>query len=506
MAGNPIDSLFFEIGLDASQVESVLKVVDEYVAGIAESFKEFVEGMQEGMKEGVQEAQAVAEGAGQAGDALRKMGTEGAVAGAVVAASASKAEKKVGLLARAGRSVGKWFGQRLRSVINSSFAPLFALFAGGAIVGGYSKDMARLGELQKKTALSTEELAEKQELLGMYSKEDQEVFRRLRQQMDGFTKQLKLGAAAVMHYAVPAMEWMGRTIKKVVDYVIEHKGLFIGVITAIAVAITAYLAPAIGATLLPLVVRLGTALKALAVFFTMTPLGLFILAITGLGLVLEDLWVYMNGGKSAFEKIWKWFGTTDDWFRWLKNTINYFKRVWDSAWRVISSVVGGAIDVLVKSFKAFISIFSGDKDKVIEAYKALAEAISDAVVSVFKNLAILIIDIMMSPIRLIGQKIEDTILAPLRKHMRGNLTQEGRDLVDSSGDANDFAKTYLANKEAAQRAASGNGAASVNNSRQVTVTMNGTQITAPSGDAAGISRGLTGALEKDMVKLGNNGV
>ena len=60
----------------------------------------------------------------------------------------------------------------------------------------------------------------------------------------------------------------------------------------------------------------GLLLPALWSLFTAilaNPITWVIMLIAAFLLVLEDLWVYANGGKSAFEDLWKMLGTGDEW-------------------------------------------------------------------------------------------------------------------------------------------------------------------------------------------------
>ena len=65
--------------------------------------------------------------------------------------------------------------------------------------------------------------------------------------------------------------------------------------------------------LLKAIIDLGRALLA-------NPFGLFIIGLSAILLLLEDLWVYAKGGKTAFGNIWKNFGSPEE-------VIRGFKRV-----------------------------------------------------------------------------------------------------------------------------------------------------------------------------------
>jgi hypothetical protein len=450
MADKVIDSLFFELGIDTSQLQTVLENIDEFIAGITDSVREFAEGFQEGFQEAFQDAARgvenaaktatdaldemseadtdalnemirdvadalgemseagvtvtdalnemgdagvadVADAARDAGTALKDMGDKGEAGGKAVEKSAEKATKKVNKLGKAAHKVGHFFGQQLKRIVTSTFAPIMAVVAGGAILGAYSKDLARLDELQKKTALSTEELAEKQELLATYSKEDQATFARLKKQTDGLTKQLKLAAASVMRVLVPALEWLATKAQMAFRIIKENKVFVLSVIAAIALAMTASLLPALKALWISLTTKIIPAVMRFTAALLANPLFWIAAAIIGVGLVLDDLWTYMNGGESAFEGLWEMLGTSEELMATFNAAVKWLGEVWDSVMAGLRAAAdtffdyfGPAVDALLTVFgnawKAIKALLTGNFAAAFESWKDYIKSLADFLV------------------------------------------------------------------------------------------------------------------------------
>lgn len=101
---------------------------------------------------------------------------------------------------------------------------------------------------------------------------------------------------------VPVLTKMSEKLTETITFMQRHEPFVIAFFTGIAIVLTAKLLPAVkkvGAGFLSWV-KNNPVLAALS------------LIILGIALIIDDLITYANGGKSAFEGLWKKFGTADE--------------------------------------------------------------------------------------------------------------------------------------------------------------------------------------------------
>lgn len=142
-----------------------------------------------------------------------------------------------------------------------------------------------------------EELFREQRELGIYTKQDAEIAKTFNRELGDLWQSMKAGSAIVLRMIVPAMTKMIDWIERGVKFMREHEKFVEMFFIGIATAISAFALPALA--------RLAKA--------TLTnPFTVLIAGITALILVLEDLYVWMNGGEAAFGDFWSQFGTPEE--------------------------------------------------------------------------------------------------------------------------------------------------------------------------------------------------
>ena len=142
-----------------------------------------------------------------------------------------------------------------------------------------------------------EDLFREQRELGIYTKQDAEIATRFNRELGDLWQSMKAGSAIIMRIIVPAMTVLIDGFQKAVDFLREHQKFVEFFFIAFAAAVTAYGLPA---------------LKKLAVAAATNPFTLLIAGAVALALVLEDLFVWMNGGEAALGRFWSLFGTPDE--------------------------------------------------------------------------------------------------------------------------------------------------------------------------------------------------
>lgn len=153
-------------------------------------------------------------------------------------------------------------------------------------------------------------------------------------------RDIRMGTASIganiARMLLPAMTWLSKVAKQVVDFFTQHgefiKLMFIGIAIAITVAC------------IPAIIDMGVALwTALA---PILPVLLAVVAyITALSLVIEDLIVWVNGGESAFGDLWtNIFGGTKE----AKKMFDDLKKSFNEIWRAVKPVLEVLINVELK--------------------------------------------------------------------------------------------------------------------------------------------------------------
>ena len=137
------------------------------------------------------------------------------------------------------------------------------------------------------------ELITRQRELGVYTEKDAKAF-------SAMNKSFKEITSSIKTLFIPAVMLILDISSKVTRY-----------ITNGIVFIRKNLTMLRGALLLLAAVFAGPLYRAMVKFtmsFITNPFGMFVVGLTMLLLLLEDLWVYAKGGKSAFKDIWKNIG------------------------------------------------------------------------------------------------------------------------------------------------------------------------------------------------------
>lgn len=149
------------------------------------------------------------------------------------------------------------------------------------------------------------ELIARQRELGVYTEKDAKAVAKLNRGIKDIT-------SAIKTLFIPMVMQIMSTASKVIKYLTDGVMFLrknMEVLKGAALVLTAVFHK-----------QLLGAIKDLGRALMMNPFGLFIIGISAVLLLLEDLWVYAKGGKTAFGNIWKNLGTP-------KEVMQGFKRV-----------------------------------------------------------------------------------------------------------------------------------------------------------------------------------
>lgn len=181
-----------------------------------------------------------------------------------------------------------------------------------------------------------EELFREQRELGIYTKQDAEIAKTFNRELGDLWQSTKAGSAIVLRMIVPAMTKMIDWIERGVKFMREHEKFVQLFFIGLATAITTFALPA---------------LAKLAVAAATNPFTLMIAGAVALALVLEDLYVWMNGGKAALGDFWSKFGTPKEVKASIENLFEILQRLGAEALKL-----GGYIVELAAAWWPLIEI------------------------------------------------------------------------------------------------------------------------------------------------------
>lgn len=141
------------------------------------------------------------------------------------------------------------------------------------------------------------ELIARQRELGVYTAKDAKAVAALNRGIRDIT-------SAIKTLFIPIVMQIMNTASKVIKY-LTNGVMFLRKNMDVLRGAVLLLAAVFSKQLLKAVIDLGRALLA-------NPFGLFIIGLSAILLLLEDLWVYAKGGKTAFGDIWKNLGTPEE--------------------------------------------------------------------------------------------------------------------------------------------------------------------------------------------------
>lgn len=550
MSAQVIDSLVISMGLDPAEVRTGIQQIEAHLSAALGIVSQFAAGVDEGFREGAAGAEGLASAAQEAGNALQEAGDKGGEGLDNVSGKAKKAAAEVRTLQTEAKKLGKSLGGKLKGFLTGIAAPVAGMLAAGAVVKGYFSDLGKLDELSRKTSLSMKERASKQKLLAKYSKEDLERYRESNKALDVLGDTLSRAFTPVMAAIVPALTWLARGLENVIKFVQRHKSFVIPMIAGIATILMVALLPALKAA-------------AIAAWAFLAPFLPFIVIATLLALLINSLWVYINGGKSALADFFAIFGTGEEISAALAETWEDLKGIGTALWKGLKaaaqlffSYFGGAVQPLVNIFKNALktikslfqgnfieawehfknlwgsvgeylnAVFTGALNLVKDAFSAGGKAAYDAFTSALSTLKEFIIGLLPDWLKdllgvdggrgaavvvseaVAGLSETFTDLLPSTDDIKKGLSEAGNTLKDFGGGILDgvggffgFGSGDSSPSVSPAMATAGN----VDNSSETTVNVGGVVVNATSSDPAGIAR-ETGNELRRMTATGNKGV
>lgn len=229
------------------------------------------------------------------------------------------------------------------------------------ILSSLQLDEGTIGLLQGgRQAL--DDLIKRQKNLGYFTKEDTVIAAKFNDSITELSRSFRFVFLPILRFAAPALTQFALALTDVFAYMQKHGDILTMALYAIVAVVTGLL--------LPTLWSLFTAILA-------NPITWVIMLIAAFLLVLEDLWVYANGGKSAFEDLWKMLGTGDEVLAALQTAWEYLKQAAQIAWEILKQILLFALMGFYKIVTAMALLVTAGG----AAFKAIAGFINDYLIS-----------------------------------------------------------------------------------------------------------------------------
>ena len=242
-----------------------------------------------------------------------------------------------------------------------------------------------------------DEHLKRQRDLGVYTKEDAEQSKKFKQSLadllqawDGFT-------SFIGRFTVPIMRVLADALTAVVVFMRQHTAFVVAAISLVGAVLTARLIPPLR-TLPALIANVGKA------FLRWLP---FVAVITALALLIEDFWVYLQGGESELAEFWSIFGTGPEILEKLNSAWKETKTVLAAIGTGLAQLVrywydlmkaSGMFAALGQTFKGLLQILKGiftlDFSTLGEGLANVLNGMVRGVAATFKGLGILVRDLV----------------------------------------------------------------------------------------------------------------
>ena len=219
----------------------------------------------------------------------------------------------------------RWVGV-FKGIAAQIAAPVAGAFAVGKVINSYMSDIASVATMTGAYSQKLEEWRIKRAMLNRVTKEDIELYKKGREAIVGFRIAMADLSAKIMREAMPVMKFLIDGLNKFSawcdrngDNIVRFLKVTAGVLTAI---------------FLPALLKVGAAMLA-------NPLTWIILALGALIVVIDDLVVYMQGGKSALSGFWSQFGTGEEISNAIHTALEAVIAILRALWKPLAAVAAG---------------------------------------------------------------------------------------------------------------------------------------------------------------------
>ena len=315
----------------------------------------------------------------------------------------------------------------------------------------------------------------------VYDKRDLENSAKMQAAWQNVTRVFQRLIATGLDLLAPAIEWISQKSEAFFKYIKENgesvQTIFVTIGTVISTAV------------IPKLARMGAAAWA-----SLGPFALIPAAIMAIGVAIDDLMVWLEGGTSAFGKFWSLFGTPEEVSAMLKQALAGLEAAFDTVgevagavanailgyWELVKSTISGLAEVIGGVVTAFKGLFTGDWNTVLSGLDAVKKGLG-AVGEVVSAVAGKIMDSFGKFFGWIADKLASLVPDWLKDLISGNH-KEGRRLDADSLETDVIEKSKRA-------AASGQGP-TFTSDREKTASLPQPTLTARPGETGSMQQAL----------------
>ena len=237
-------------------------------------------------------------------------------------------------------------------------------------------DNATIRMLQMGRAELDEQIKTQKELFSV-TDEQVEIFQKFDKALAQNKQAFRYLGTELGSTVMPILEYFIKKLNGGIEFLAKHKDFAVGVIIALAGAITAYA--------LPSMIRLGIAtVTAFAPFYL---IGAIIagVAVT-IGLLYEDLMVFLEGGTSGFQNMLEWLGFTGDEIEAIRQAFiiagEQIGAIFDTLGTIIQALFGGLVAggrVIFETFEPVLKLIGEGLVGAIKTALGFIDILSNAV-------------------------------------------------------------------------------------------------------------------------------
>ena len=307
-----------------------------------------------------------------------------------------------------------------------------------------------------------------------FDKQDIENAQKLREAQQRLNTAWRTISALFASTVSPAVTFLTNLLSDLLGWVKENKQFVIVVFTLLAGVITTLMLPALTA-------------MATAAWAAIAPFTPLIAIIGAIGLVIEDLITYIQGGESELSNFWSVFGSGEEIGAQFKSLWEGIKSVLESVWEALKAIS-----------KFFILIFSLTGEGVIAAIDGIWKGITN------------LYNTLVEMLNWVAQKLYNLLPDWIKDWLGGDESSRPEETkaeakpggVADSMRVGDVRPSILPPQVRAGDARPGS-VSNVNNSRQMTSTTNvgEVKVYTQATDAEGMAQGVVPALRNQTAQV-----
>ncbi len=213
-------------------------------------------------------------------------------------------------------------------------------------------------ELLQKGEKGVAALFAKQKELGMLTKDDTKIARKMNEAMASLKIAWNASGASIARVLTPAITWFTEKLTDLVVWMRKNETIVKAFFATIATVITVLVLPAL----------ISMAIAVLAATWPFILLGAVIVAVSAfIAALIDDFIAYRDGGKSALSDVWKFF---DSAFKGMESVVMAF-------WEFVKPVWEGFVALVKNIMNLVVGIFTGDTDKIKSSILSMMEGLKE---------------------------------------------------------------------------------------------------------------------------------